>query len=338
MAKLQPSHGGTDSGPEPLHDFSTNANPLGPCPSVLTAIQSVNWTRYPDPTYARLREKLAAFHNVTPKRVVVGAGASELIMRLIRAHVGAISVLGPTFSEYARCAAVEGQGAIGAGSTQEFLYLQQTRRGLGFICWPNNPTGMKWPLEFVFEAAKHGKLVVDLAYAPLCPEGELALIETVAEKAYRLYAPNKAFGLCGVRAAYVITPRYCPLLSNLAPCWVLDQAGAAFLDAIIEPPALRWLAQSRPIIAEWRTSMARAISALGFATRESPATFLMARVGNATQVTQALRALNLRVRDCHSFGLPEWLRISAQPPEAQKALLTALPTVTSTPSIRAALV
>jgi histidinol-phosphate aminotransferase len=30
------------------------------------------------------------------------------------------------------------------------------------------------------------------------------------------------------------------------------------------------------------------------------------------------------VRDCSSFGLKQWIRLSAQPPAAQKALLAAL--------------
>ena len=32
---LRPIHGGTDEGPEPLYDFSTNANALGPNPVAL---------------------------------------------------------------------------------------------------------------------------------------------------------------------------------------------------------------------------------------------------------------------------------------------------------------
>ncbi len=37
---LRPIHGGPDGGPEPLYDFSTNANALGPNPVVLEHIQA----------------------------------------------------------------------------------------------------------------------------------------------------------------------------------------------------------------------------------------------------------------------------------------------------------
>ena len=50
----------------------------------------------------------------------------------------------------------------------------------------------------------------------------------------------------------------------------------------------------------------------------------MVRVGRATEVAKALMERGIRVRDCTSFGLPEWLRLSAQREEAIRALLLAL--------------
>jgi histidinol-phosphate aminotransferase len=41
-------------------------------------------------------------------------------------------------------------------------------------------------------------------------------------------------------------------------------------------------------------------------------------------VARALRERGIRVRDATSFGLPEWLRLSAQREEAIEALLEAL--------------
>src|ERR1043166_7153644 len=75
------THGGTDSDTEPRHDFSSNANALGPNPHVLRAIRAADLSRYCDPHYKALKEQLGAFHAVDPERVVVGAGASELILR-----------------------------------------------------------------------------------------------------------------------------------------------------------------------------------------------------------------------------------------------------------------
>ena len=198
MVSLDPVHGGTDALPEPRYDFSSNANALGPCPWVLAAVRNADVTRYPDPLYTELRAKLASHHLTTPDRIVVGAGASELIMRLIRRIDGAVQQMAPTFSEYARGAQLGGRRLISARSPAAFVRAQMKYPGIGFICWPNNPTGDLWPLDFVSTAAAAGPLVVDMAYVPLCERQQTAGIEAASERAYRLYSPNKAFGLTGV--------------------------------------------------------------------------------------------------------------------------------------------
>jgi histidinol-phosphate aminotransferase len=324
MPELAPMHGGTDSMPEPRYDFSSNANPLGPCPSVLAAVRNADVTRYPDPRYSRLREALAAHHQTTPDRIVVGAGASELILRLIRHIDGPVQQLVPTFSEYARGARLAGRRLISARSTGAFLRAQSAHPGVGFICWPNNPTGEVWPVDFVSMASGAGPLVVDMAYAPLCDAQCTAAIEAAAAAAYRLYSPNKAFGLTGVRGAYLITPRIDQHLANLAPSWVIGRDAVALLESAIELRARLWLEQGMPQLKRWRVRLARSLEQLGLPVRESPATFLLANVGNASDVTARLRRHDVRVRDGSSFGLRQWIRLSAQPPGAQKALLTAL--------------
>ena len=329
MADPLAIHGGTDAGPAPRWDFSTNANALGPCPAVLRQVQVADLTRYPDPRYTALREVLAAHHRTTPGRIAVGAGASELILRLVRATPGPVLVLGPTFAEYARCARMERRIVIAATSPAEFLAEQRHHDGLGFVCWPNNPTGEVWPADFIAEAAGNGRLVVDLAYAPLCPDG---VIDTAAAAhAVQLHAPNKAFGLTGLRAAYAVTPANEPALEALAPSWVIGAAGVAFLAATVSEPAQTWLEECRPVLAEWRHALAEALASNGLAVRESPATFLLARVGDAAALTRRLRAQGLQVRDAGSFGLPDWVRLAAAPPPWREALLAALTNQAGTP-------
>ena len=324
MSDSHSMHGGTDSLPDPRYDFSTNANPLGPCPSVLARVRNADVTRYPDPLYTRLREVLAAFHQTSPERIVVGAGASELILRLIRCIEGPVQQLVPTFSEYGFGARLAGRRLMSARSTAAFLRAQSARPGVGFVCWPNNPTGELWPLEFVAAAADAGPLVVDLAYAPLCDASLSAAIESAAGAAYRLYSPNKAFGLTGVRGAYVITPRIDRRLASAAPSWVIGRDAVAFLEATCDPEARAWLAQGLPQLKRWRMRLVRSLQQLGLQVRQSPATFLMAEVGDATRVAAHLRNHDVRVRDGSSFGLRQWIRLSGQPVPAQKALMAVL--------------
>jgi histidinol-phosphate aminotransferase len=82
-----------------------------------------------------------------------------------------------------------------------------------------------------------------------------------------------------------------------------------------------------PQLKRWRARTALLLQQLGLPVCESPATFLLANVENAARIAAQLRDHDVRVRDCSSFGLPQWIRLSAQPPAAQKALLTALKSV-----------
>lgn len=317
-------HGGTDEGPEPLHDFSTNANPLGACPHIVAAVRSADLTRYPDPHYTALREKLGGHHGCGAQRIVIGAGASELILRLVRASEGPVHVLGPSFSEYERCARMEGRRFCLSRTPEEFLEKRAASPGLGFVCWPNNPTGDLWPLGFLAEASKTQGLVLDLAYAPLCETGLETEAIAAAPSAIHLQAPNKAFGCCGLRAAYLVLPHADERIRQLAPSWVIDRHAEHFLAASVDPESRRWLESCRPEIAALRRRLAASLRSLGYPVRESPATFLLAQVGNAKRLGKMLRTAGIRVRDASSFGLPDCLRLSAQPEGAQQALLTVL--------------
>ncbi|WP_117238330.1 pyridoxal phosphate-dependent aminotransferase [Thermus sediminis] len=317
---LRPIHGGPDGGPEPLYDFSTNANALGPNPVILDRLRQVDPSRYPDPLYRETHRLLAQAHGVAENQVAVGTGTSELIHRLARWTYlrGPILLLPPTFSEYARAARALDLPLWEARSPREFLELLP-RSSLAFLCVPNNPTGEVYP--FLEEAARRagGALVLDLAYHDLLEEPV-----PLPPKAFQLYSPNKAHGLTGVRSGYLVAPLDLTHFRNLAPSWPVSAYGEALLRGHLDPLARAWLEASRKDLQRLRRLLAKGLRGLGLEVRESPANFLLVRVGKATQVARALRERGIRVRDATSFGLPEWLRLSAQREEATQALLEAL--------------
>jgi len=321
---LTPIHGGTDAGPVSRYDFSTNANSLGPDPHALAAIQAADPSRYPDPLYTQLHQALAESHGVAPEQVAVGGGTSELIHRLTRWRYlrGPMLILPPTFSEYARAAQPAELPLLRATDGRTFLSLLP-KATLAFLCVPNNPTGEVYSFidEAAHIAAQHQiALVLDLAYYNLLPDPP-----PLPSNAWRLYSPNKAHGLTGVRAGYLVAPQSLVHFRNLAPSWVVGVHGEAFLKAVLQSESRNWLAHTRQQLWHLRRQLAQGLRALGLEVRESSANFLLVRVGRATLVARRLRSEGIRVRDCTSFGLPDWLRLSAQPPEAQAALLEALP-------------
>ncbi len=317
-------HGGTDSGPEPQYDFSSNANALGPNPPVFEAIKATNPTHYPDPHYSKLYQALAHYHQVDQNQIAVGAGTSDLIHRLVRwkATQGAMLVLSPTFSEYVRAAQVnDAMWFWDVNNADEYLARLPKAR-LAFLCVPNNPTGQVY--SFIQEAAHiaHQKdvvLVCDLAYLPLLQE----TIE-LPQNVWKLYSPNKANGLTGIRAGYLVAPRDILRFRKLAPSWVLSVYGETFLKTNLSIQAQDWIDKSKKTLWQWRDDMAKELQDLGLEVTIGQANFLLAKVGEATRISKALREGGIRVRDCSSFGLSNWIRLSAQKPEACQALKTAL--------------
>ena len=65
-----------------LIKLNTNESPFGPSPKAIEAIRAAaadTLRLYPDPQATRLREVLAAYHNVAPEQIFVGNGSDEVL-------------------------------------------------------------------------------------------------------------------------------------------------------------------------------------------------------------------------------------------------------------------
>jgi len=258
-----PTHGGPDAGLEIRFDFSTNAHPLGANPRARSAVEKCDRTRYPDPSYARLRALLGAFHNVVPQRIVVGASASELIWRLTHAGKlgGATDVITDerTFGEYRRAAL-----GIGLAVASTAAAWRTSSAALHWLCDPDSPSGE--PRDEAVRGALPAAtgrvsdlVIVDLAYQPfralMTESGEYpGLLSTAwADDVVQLWSPNKLHGLTGVRGAYLVLPvrahplAECAALCALAPSWVLGADGVAMLQAHADPKSILHLRRGLPL-------------------------------------------------------------------------------------------
>lgn len=336
-------HGGTDAGPPVRHDFSTNAHPLGPPPAALDAVLRADRLCYPDPAYAALRARLGDWHRVEPDRVLPASGGSEAIRRLTLAAmlsgVTRVCVPQPGFGDYAAAAHALGLQVTGYDDAFE-LADSLTLPSLVWVCDPNNPTGASFgPAEWTAVALALGQsgsqLVVDQAYDALRLAGACALPQPIADGAWRLVCPNKAFGLTGVRGAYLIGPRdglWIDRVAELAPSWVLSSEGQALLEAWTTPSIRNELEASLPLLREWRAAQWARMATMGFDQIDGGvANFWLAALpspwhGVPEPLLEGLRALGIKLRDASSFGLPGLVRVSVQSPEAVDALATAMST------------
>lgn len=314
-------HGGPDALGVPAHDFSTNSNACGPCPEALAAVQSADAAHYPDPAYAVLRKQLADWHGVAPGRVLLAASASEFIHR-ISAWVAQrdprnVWLPAQSYGDYAAAALAWGLRRVD----------QAHLSSLAWACEPSSPLGQAHEgLAQLVQAAP--LCVLDLAYEPLRLEGEPSLDPEALQQVWQLWTPNKALGLTGVRAAYVIAPLKAQdtvaQLEALCPSWPLGAHGVAMLHAWVRADVQAWRQACLPTLRSWRAQQIALCESLDWRCTPSLANFFCARPGlqaeALTDALQALRAQGIKLRAAASFGLPGSVRLGVLAPASQDAL------------------
>ena len=347
------SHGGPDAKGFPEFDFSTNSNACGPSPDALRAIQRADATRYPDPVYTDLRQQLAKFHGVAAPQIVLAASGSEFIFRLTQ-------VLGQALAqaegEAVRvCVPPHGFGDYTAAAVAAGLAISHQPQGAAWVwdCEPSSPLGQsaqwpEWPPALVGKAACASEtgqgesaqlpptVVLDCAYAPLRLSGRDARDADRQAACWRLFSPNKALGLTGVRGAYTVAPagagELAAALWEKAPSWPLGAHAVALLQSWVQAPTQAWLAQSLDTLRHWKTLQCNWMQDMGWQCLPSDTPFYVARPPDALgqslpALLQRLREQGIKLRDTASFGLPGHVRLSVQSPTAQAALRNALMTL-----------
>lgn len=312
-------HGGPDIGGVPQFDFSTNSNACGPCPLALAAVQQADASRYPDPSYTALKAQLADFHRVDVGRILLAGSASEFIFRITAwvAQQGGRRVSLPRhgYGDYAHAARAWNLEVTTGPSQVELQWACEPSSPLGgpHMSWAN------WPVRQV--------LVLDRAYEPLRLSGTSSLNDDQLAQTWQLWTPNKALGLTGVRAAYVIAPlgadEAVAALERLCPSWPLGAHGVALLQAWVQPAVQDWLHDSLHTLRGWKARQLALLQNLGWDCTASDTPFFCARPAAGCNLTQ-LRAAGIKLRDTTSFGLPGHVRVSVQAPLAQDALAVAL--------------
>lgn len=321
-------HGGTDAFGVPAHDFSTNRNACGPCPAAVAALQVANSAQYPDPSYLAVREVLAQFHGVSASRILVAGSASEFIHRItmhaVRQGAQCVTLPQQHYGDYAQAAHVWGLKRVDRAR-------HAAGAGLHWACAPSSPLGQEDEMGALWAtpAAQGAWRVLDCAYAPL--RLGLATPSPYADHVWQMWTPNKALGMTGVRAAYVIAPtnvaeEELEALRLLAPSWVVGAHGVAMLHAWVSDEVQQWLQSSLEQLQAWKTQQLQLCERLGWQVLGgSQANYFVASWpqtlhGAMPHLLQGLRAQGIKLRDCTSFGLPGSVRMGVLSIAAQHAL------------------
>ena len=345
-----PAHGALDHAelaarglrPGALLDFSSSLNPFGPPPGVRTALATLDPAPYPDRSCLRLRQELAARHGCDLEQVLVGNGSNELIHLLARALLGAgdvALVIGPTFGEYgyasrlAQAHVVEWRAsiadyfAIDCAAVVEQIRRQRPR--LTWLCAPNNPTGVDLPLAHLRAIASacvesYGLLVVDRTYVAFVEATDRLdqLLDHQPPSIALLHSFTKSYALAGLRLGYLLGDS--GLIARVAayqPTWSVSSAAQATGLAALEDT--QFLPRTRPQLWEASDTLRDELRRLGHMIWRGTLPFLLARTGDGAATRAALLERGCVVRDCASFGLPEWVRVAPRRPADNARLIEA---------------
>jgi histidinol-phosphate aminotransferase len=324
--------------PAQVVDFSVNSNPYGPSPRVREALQGTPLERYPDRECLALRRALSEHLGACPEQIVVGNGTAELLwliaLAFLRPGDDAL-ILGPTFGEYRRAAQLFGAQVchVTARAEQGFVAdrreiiaaLERIKPRICFICRPNNPTGATLPMTYLGPGSGRypGTLfVVDEAYLSFAP-GLISAQRVGAPNMLILRSMTKDYALAGLRLGYAIGPE--PLIAQLAavrPPWNVNAlAQAAGIAALADQEHLQ---ETMRALWHAREEFVAGLQGLGMKLTPSTTHFFLAEVGNGAAYRRELLRYGLLVRDCASFGLPEYIRIATRRPEENTRLLAAI--------------
>lgn len=325
--------------PADVLDFSVNCNPYGPCREVVEAVRSAPIDQYPDPTAREARVAIASLLGVDPGQVALGNGSSELLWTLahivVRPGTGVV-IVEPTFSEF-RAAAERAGGRIHewrATSSDEFaIDLQAVERRVReddaavlYLCAPNTPTGISIPVHDVARLAEANPAVVivlDQSFLSLS-ERFADVRAKLPENVICIRSMTKEHAIPGIRVGYLVAASN--IVGHVEACraaWTTSSLTQA--AAIAGCRATDFVDRSRATLLADCSVLAESLCRVGLDPVPSTTGFLIVRTGGASSLRDRLLATHhILVRDCRSFGLPDYIRLAARPEAECERLIGAL--------------
>lgn len=325
--------------PESIIDFSVNSNPFGPLPAVTKALTEVSIDRYPDSEATELRRAVAVKLGVDTASILVGSGSVELLRLVALTYLGKgdlVIIPQPTFGEYEVACRLVGARPLKPWAERKAdfriktsdlvkLIKKHSPRAI-FLGNPNNPTGQylsREEMADIVKAASESLVVIDEAYINFINDAWSSLGLIKGRNVVLLRSMTKDYALSGLRLGYIVAEK--SIISDLRrvrPPWSVNAvAQKAGLLAIKEDG---YLEECRAKLQEVRNFLVTELVSLGLFPLPSQTNFFLVEVGDAKQFRQTLLERKILVRDCASFGLPEYIRLGIRTmPECQR-LITAI--------------
>ena len=331
---------------EHLLDFSANISPIGAPNGVWEAIKSIDLKDYPDPDCLEIREAICRhISNSTLKipieRVFVGNGSNEilhLISRLILSKKSTALIMAPTYGEYEFAFRLSGASVINfkANVFGNFRWdfkkvsklIKANKPKVIIICNPNNPTGLYCKIdeiEILAEASRHSgsTLILDEAYLSFVanPWNSLSLLNY--SNVILVRSMSKNYANSALRLGYALASAdYVSQLRAIQPDWSVNSF--AQKAGILSLEDNEYLPSARKVVFTARNFLETSLAELGLETIPTDANFLLIKVDSASKWRSLLLKKGVVVRDCTSFGLPNYIRVGIRSVKDCRVLVEAI--------------
>lgn len=321
--------------------LSANENPYGPCPAALKAMtESFPLAcRYPDEHADVLVRMLAESNQVDPSQILLGDGSGEILQLCATTFTGPqngiLVAADPTFEAVLKHAAVNGADVVRVPLTTTFSHdlpkmSAVAKKGLVYICNPNNPTASITPRhemrDFVAKAPRETTILVDEAYFHYAdnPDYE-SVIPLVKEYPNLIVARtfSKIYGMAGLRCGYCVGRR--EVIDRLRPHQAWDSVNiVAIAAAVASLGDTEQVATGRRLNAETKTFLTNSLDALGYRYIPSEANFVMIDLKRPVPpVIAALKERGVQVGRLFP-ALPHHLRVTVGKKPEMEGFLSGL--------------
>jgi histidinol-phosphate aminotransferase len=325
--------------PGDILDFSVSTNPFMPPPGIREIAGTIAFTEYPDSEATELRRILSGQMGIPEENILVGSGTTELIRLIATTYFrqgDKALILEPTYGEYETACRIAGARMIRyySGEYNNFTppideitdLIQKRHPRAVFICNPNNPTGHYFSqndIEAVLDVMADGLTIIDEAYIAFV-EGSWDSTGLInRDNVVILRSMTKDYGMPGLRLGYAMA--HSEIIHNLRlvlPPWNVNAIAQKVGVAVLAQQ--EYLRQSLQQVKEAKRFLVDSLTGMGFEVLPSDANYFLVRVGSAGRFRSSLLKHRIQVRDCTSFGLPEYIRLSPRTlPECVK-LITAI--------------
>jgi histidinol-phosphate aminotransferase len=307
--------------------LSANENPYGPSPKAFQAITDSFGLacRYPDEHNNVLIEQLAKLNGVNHDQILLGDGSSEILKLCAETFTGktrgTLVAADPTFEPILQQAGLNGAEVVKVPLTASFAHdlpkmLAAAKRGLIYVCNPNNPTASITPKdelnEFIGKTPRETMILVDEAYFHYADSPDYESVIPLVKDHPNLIVSrtfSKIYGMAGLRCGYCVTQK--ETLDQLRAHQMWDSvnimalaAASASLDDPDQVP------NGQRLNSEAKAFTIGELDKLGYRTIPSQANFIMFDCKRpVVPLIQALKQRNVQVGRLFP-ALPNYMRLT----------------------------